>query len=332
MRFLVTEQQAQLRAAVADVLAKECSTRAVREAAEDARAMEPMWDHLDDMGLPLALVDESMGGLGLDAVDLVGCFEESGAHAVPIPIVETVAVAAPLFSELRRTDLLERIESGTTRYTASLDDSGLVPWLGGADVLLSDQSALWLVPTGQTQHWDAVDAVDRTRPLHRARPPAASGVELLTDDRYLIGQAWLGGVVATAAQLVGVSTTMLRMAVEYAKHRHQFGVQIGSFQAVKHRLADALVLVEMARPVVFAGAWALARGMDSRERDVAAAKAQASHCAVEVARIALQVHGAIGYTSEYDLQIYMKRAWALTSASGHRLSRQLPTCHQVPRY
>ena len=109
---------------------------------------------------------------------------------------------------------------------------------------------------------------------------------------------------------------MLAMTVEYAKERRQFGVPIGSFQAVKHHLADVALALEFCRPLVYRGAWSIAHADDGRSVHVAMAKARASEAALRAGRVALQVHGAIGYTTEYDLHLWMKRAWALAASWG----------------
>ncbi len=106
------------------------------------------------------------------------------------------------------------------------------------------------------------------------------------------------------------------MAVRYACQRKQFGVPIGSFQAVKHMLADLQVRLEYARPVVYRAAHSVARAARCRSVDVSMAKAAASEAAVKAARAALQVHGAIGYTWEQDLHVWMRRAWSLELAWG----------------
>jgi alkylation response protein AidB-like acyl-CoA dehydrogenase len=128
--------------------------------------------------------------------------------------------------------------------------------------------------------------------------------------------------LAAAAELVGLGQRMLDMTVEHVGSRQQFGVPVGSFQAVKHQLADALKELAFARPAVWRAAWSLAHSTDAARRDVSMAKAMASDAASFVARRALQCHGAIGYTIEYDLHIYLKRTWMLArthgDASSHR--------------
>jgi alkylation response protein AidB-like acyl-CoA dehydrogenase len=134
--------------------------------------------------------------------------------------------------------------------------------------------------------------------------------------RALLAAAVDRGALATAAQLLGVATRLIEEAVRYAKQREQFGRAIGSFQAIKHMLASAQVALEFARPVVYRAAFGVARGLPTRARDVSHAKIAASAAAAQAARTALQVHGAIGYTWEVDLHIWMKRAWALEASWG----------------
>jgi hypothetical protein len=124
------------------------------------------------------------------------------------------------------------------------------------------------------------------------------------------------GALATAAQLCGLADRMIEMTVDYAKERKQFGVPIGSFQAVKHHLANARLGLEFARPLVYRAAYSVAQAHPQRALHVSMAKASASDAAQESARIALQCHGAIGYTTEYDLHLYLKRTWALARAWG----------------
>jgi len=156
----------------------------------------------------------------------------------------------------------------------------------------------------------------------RSGPEAASAWSLIRDR----------AAVATAAELLGLADRMITMAAGYAKERQQFGRPIGSFQAVKHLLAGAQVRLEFARPVVYGAAWSLdqaaasdrsaasdraaASDRTAASRAASTAKAYASDAATEAARVALQVHGAIGYTWECDLHLFLKRAWALAEAWG----------------
>jgi alkylation response protein AidB-like acyl-CoA dehydrogenase len=120
----------------------------------------------------------------------------------------------------------------------------------------------------------------------------------------------------SAAYLIGLADRLITMAADYAKERHQFGKPIGSFQAVKHLLAEARVKLEFARPATYRAAWSLTTAQPTVSHDTSMAKAMASDAADLAARVALQVHGAIGYTWECDLHFFMKRAWALSAAWG----------------
>jgi alkylation response protein AidB-like acyl-CoA dehydrogenase len=129
-------------------------------------------------------------------------------------------------------------------------------------------------------------------------------------------RAYQFGALATAAQLVGAGQALLDASVEYAKQRNQFGRPIGSYQAIKHKLADVHIAVDLARPLVYGAALSLADDSPDIARDVSAAKAAASEAALLAARSGLQTHGAIGFTAEYDLSLWLLRVQALYSAWG----------------
>ena len=122
--------------------------------------------------------------------------------------------------------------------------------------------------------------------------------------------------LAAAAVLVGVVMRLLELAADHARQREQFGRPIGSFQAVKHLLADALLKIDFAQPAVERAAWSVATGQRERARDVSMAKALASEAALKAARATIQVHGAMGYTWECDVQLFAKKVWALAAAYG----------------
>jgi alkylation response protein AidB-like acyl-CoA dehydrogenase len=124
------------------------------------------------------------------------------------------------------------------------------------------------------------------------------------------------GALGVAAELLGLTDRLIEMAAQYACQREQFGRPIGTNQAVKHLLADAVLGLEFARPAVYRAAWSTAHAVPERSRDVSMAKAYASQASARAARVALQVHGAIGYTWEHDLHLWMKRAWVLAGVWG----------------
>lgn len=171
---------------------------------------------------------------------------------------------------------------------------------------------------GATTSLTAAEAVDRARRLHRlAFEPSdetllASGYTA----RPLLAAARDHAALGTAAQLIGLGARMLELTIAHVKTRKQFGQAVGAFQAVKHQLVDARLALEFAAPLVYRAAHSLAHNDQGRSLHVSMAKAFASEAALLAARKALQLHGAIGYSYEYELHLYMKRAWALAAAYG----------------
>jgi len=334
VRFAFTDDQLMLRDAVRDFLAKEYTATQVREAwaaatspsAPDGPLGRPVWSALAEMGVVGMLIPEADGGMGMTALDQVLLIEESGRAALADPIVETAAVAAPLLArlapELNRADWMRAIASGHSTVAVDLPvGSVATPFVVDADradlLVAARDDRLVAVASGalRCERQPSVDGArrlftvewDGTAEIVLAEGPAAARA---------VAEAFDRGALGTAAQLVGLADRALEMTVEYVKERRQFGVPIGSFQAVKHHLADALLQLEFARPVVYRAASTLAEGSDDRARDVSMAKAYASDAALVVARTALQCHGAIGYTVEYDLHLWMKRIWALAATWG----------------
>jgi alkylation response protein AidB-like acyl-CoA dehydrogenase len=295
MRFAFTDDQKLFAEGLRDLLVKECPPATVRAAWDDGTGHAPnLWAHLAEMGVFGMLVPEADGGMGGSEVDLVLLLEELGRAAVPGPVLETAAVVAPALGD------------ATVVGTAAIDGSAYVPHAQVADVVL--------VPGGVVRTADAtitdVDGMDGGRRLFTIAGAATEPVD------YDEALAFDRGALAAAALLVGLSERMIDVAAEYARQREQYGRPIGVNQAVKHLLADALLKVEFAKPAVYRAAWSVAEREPTRARDVSMAKAFASDAAYRTSRSAMQVHGAIGYTWEADLQLWMKKAWALQRAWG----------------
>jgi alkylation response protein AidB-like acyl-CoA dehydrogenase len=160
--------------------------------------------------------------------------------------------------------------------------------------------------------------VDGARRLFRVTwsPSPATRIARGATARAALARAFERGALGASAVLLGLARHLIDATVEYAKVRKQFGSAIGSFQAVKHQLADALVKLEFARPVVYRAAYSMSRASESGPLHVSMAKVYASEAALAASRSALQCHGAIGYSYEHDLHLFMKRAWALAAAWG----------------
>jgi alkylation response protein AidB-like acyl-CoA dehydrogenase len=318
VRFAFDEDALAFQAAVRDLLDKECGPADVRAAWEsDAAFSAERWKRLADMGVVGLTVPESDGGLGLDEVGLVLLLEEAGRAALPEPLIETTAVAVPLLRALA-PDRLRGVATGDLVVTVGMAASPTVSAAVASDLLVLEHDGALHAVARVDVDLTPVESVDHGRRLSRigwhpsastqiANGAAARDAIALAFDRY----AW-----ASSAVLCGLARRMLELAADHATHRHQFGVPIGSFQAVKHKLADALVKLDFARPVVHRAAFSIAHDDPDRGVHVSMAKAYASEAADLAARAALQVHGAIGYTWEHDLHLFMKKAWALSAAWG----------------
>jgi hypothetical protein len=239
-----------------------------------------IWPTLVELGV--------LGDPDFGAVETAVLMEAAGYAAVPGPLAETFATIA-VSDEWR------------ARVSAGAIVSAAAPHVAYAD-------AAEAIATGSAVRTDLVttpvESVDPARPI------------ATVDAEPVGGRGYDAGAMAAAAYLVGLGRAMIDTAVAYAGTREQFGRVIGSFQAVKHRLADAHIGVEFARPVVLAAAWALDAEAAHAQRDVSHAKLRANRAAHAAAKAALQVHGAIGYTEECDLVVWLRRTWSLVPAFG----------------
>jgi alkylation response protein AidB-like acyl-CoA dehydrogenase len=344
VRFAFTDDQLAFRDAVRDLLAKDCPPEVVRTAwpdgadddgarkGEGARAdagrVDAVWSALADMGVLGIAVSEASGGLGLAEVDWVLLAEETGYAALPHPFVETACVVAPLLDTVGDPhEVLAELLDGRRRASALPLGATAVPWGDVVTYLVtldhsggSDSGWVARRITGGLAVGDAPDrsrtlagAVDAGRHLVRLGVWQSDGA--LGDDAAA-QRAFDRGALGTAAQLVGLGRRMVDLTVGYVTERRQFGVPVGSQQAVKHQLADAAKGLRFAAPAVHAAAWALTTDDADAARAVSTAKALASDAARAAARASLQCHGAIGYTVEYDLHLYLKRAEALARTWG----------------
>src|SRR3954469_893438 len=310
MEFAFTDDQLAFRDAVRDLLAKECPSAVVRAAWANADGRSgAAWSALGEMGVLGALVPEAEGGLGLTELDVVLLAEEAGYAALPEPFVEHVLVGAPLVAPEEPA-----AADGTVTVTAG---DPLAPYAAVVDRAVMLAPDAQIVPVASSE-FAPETSVDGSRRLGRL--VAATDARPLT--RAELSTAFWRGTLGYSAQLVGLARRMLEMSVEYVTERKQFGAPIGSFQAVKHHLADVRIAIEFAAPLTYRAAYSLAVGDPDAMLHCSMAKAQSADAAELAARAALQCHGAMGYSYEYDLHLWMKRAWALArtwgNASWHR--------------
>lgn len=271
MDFRLTDEQIGFGEAISDLMRAADSVAAARAwAAGDTAPGLALWKRLADLGVTALIAPEDEGGLGGTPVDLVVAFEALGHELAVGPWIESAA-------------LLPQVDGAMV--TAAVP--GIAPYAVDADVAR--------LASGEATK--AHPSVDTTRRL--VEVDGAEDLDAAAVDRAML---------ACAAELLGAGERLLEDSVAYAKQRAQYGRLIGSYQAIKHQLAEVRIALDFARPLVYGAALG--------ETPVSAAKLAASEAAYHAARVGLQVHGAIGYTAECDLGLWILRVRALVSAWG----------------
>ncbi len=303
MRFGRTPEQHAFSEALDDLLGTAGVPSVARAwAGGDHSSGLKLWQRLAELGVTGLLVPEEHGGVGATPVDLTVAFERLGYHGVPGPWIESVAVAPGLLAGTSDSDLLQRLASGEALVS-------IAPAARAVDADVAERTyvlgtALHLAEPGAERK-----SVDPTRRLFDVTP----GEEIATVDATTALDL---GTLACSAQLLGAGLRLLDDSVAYVKQRTQFGRPIGEFQAVKHLLADVRVVLDFAAPLVHNAAVELDAGTPTSGRAVSAAKVAAGDAAYLASRTALQVHGAIGYTREFDLSLWILKVRALVGAWG----------------
>jgi len=305
MRFDLDAQQRDFAASIDAALAAADVPGAVRAwAGGDTAPGRKVWAQLTDLGITALAAPERFDGLDAHPVDLVVAMERLGRWCVPGPVAESIAVAPVLLAD---DDRCAALAGGELIATVAVLPH--VPRATDADTagltLLADLGG----KVSEAHVGERRESIDPSRRLFEV----TAGESAWQAD---VARAYEFGALSTAAQLVGAGQALLDAAVEYAKQRAQFGRTIGSYQAIKHKLADVHIALELGRPLVYGAALSLADRSPDTARDVSAAKAAASDAALLAARSALQTHGAIGFTAEHDLSLWLLRVQALRSAWG----------------
>ena len=357
MNFAFTEEQNELRRTVRDFLDKTSPEAEVRRLMDTVEGYDPdTWRQLaSDLGVAGLAVPEQYGGAGYGFVELGILLEEAGRALLCAPVLSTVVLAAStllgLGDDEACREYLPGIAAGTTVATLALtepsgrwDAAGVTTtatlgargWLldGTKSFVLDGHSASLVLVAARTDAGISVFAVDAGAAGLRSEPEVAldqtrkqASVTFAATPARLLGeqgQAWptLARVldlaaVAVAAEQVGGAARVLDMAVGYAKTRIQFGRPIGSFQAVKHKLADMHVDVESARSAAYFGLWTATENSADLPEAASLAKACCGDAFVKAATENIQIHGGIGVTWEHPAHLYLKRAHSAQMFFGH---------------
>jgi len=349
MQFTFDEDQRLAAQSLRDLLDDLCTGADLRRAAEArdassfAAACATRRERLRELGFDAALVPEAQGGLGLRPVDLVLLAEEAGRAALPESLIETAGVSLPLLAWLSVRD-----GCADAPLQAAIAGAGVALWWPGSRCVAGAEAADYVI-AGETEESLAVysidqfelesqESVDPLRRLTSLKSRALEPIAVTRDPavRSLWRQAHRCGVVLDAAQLIGLADRMNSLAVAYSLERKQFGKAIGANQAVKHQLANVQIKIEFARPVVYSAAGSLGGSLAApADTETGWLDARVAHAAIAArdaadlaARTAIQVHGAMGYSWELDLQFYAKRSWALSGLHGGR-SAHFKSLHEA---
>lgn len=345
---MFTEEQLELRKTVAQLLSKRADAAALRKTLESGEAYDRgLWDVLcQQVGVAALAIPEEFGGFGATLVEQHLVLEELGGALTPSPMFGSAVLAAQAILASGNTEACERLlpgiaegssiaalcwvgpeghwRSNEVACTASGDDasgyavSGTAHYVldgAHADVLIVAASvdgaiALFEVdPSADGVARRQLPTMDLTRPMSLVEFTSAPAVRLTADDASAaLEQVRQIAIVALSAEQVGAAARCLQMTVDYSKDRVQFGRAIGSFQALKHHMADLYFLVETARSASYAAVHSLSEGLPSAAADAAVAKAYCSEALLAVTGDSIQLHGGIAITWEHDAHLFFKRA------------------------
>ena len=352
--LLYSDVEESLRGSVRSLLSARLTPESIMARYDGGEDHTPLWKSLAaDLGLAALLVPEEFGGADASAREAAVVMEELGRSVAPVPYFSSAVLATITLVEAGETDLLAELASGDktaalavplsstanslvltvdadndNRNSDSPNDSlnGSVTSVadaGTADVfvvpvaLAEGGMALYLVERGAVTV-DPVVSLDMTRPLGDLTFEAASGTRIAEGKpaAKAVESALRYGAALLASEQLGVAQWCLDTTLEYVKGRYQFGRPVGSYQALKHRLADLWLEVGSANAAARYAADCLAQGGDDTDVAVSIAQAYCSDVAVKAAEEAIQLHGGIGMTWEHPAHLYLKRAKADQIAMG----------------
>jgi alkylation response protein AidB-like acyl-CoA dehydrogenase len=305
MDFDLTQDQKDIKGVARELLSARSPIAKVREAAESGAYDPALWGELADLGWPGIAVSEEHGGQGLGAVELAVLLEELGYAVAATPFLSTAAAAAAIQAAGtpdQQAKWLPGLASG--ELTAGIGARELAADAeGAAVVVLIDGDDAVLASEFDAEPLISIDSTRRFAKVAGEGEPLTAGAA----DRIR---------AAIAAEVVGLSQRALDMTLDYVKDRKQFGVPVGSFQAVSHRCAQMLLYTESARSTAYFAAWAADADPERLPEAAALAAAAAAEGGRDVTASAIQAHGGIGFTWEADVHWLYKRAQLDTALLG----------------
>jgi len=319
MEFAFSEEQAELAATVRSLLGKRADSAAVRASVQSELGYdEELWQLLcEQIGAAALAVPEEYDGAGFSLFESLIVLEELGRSLAPSPLLASLVAAETLLAAGNApacARLLPRIAAGEVA-TVALDPERVLHGDQATILLAVVDSALVEVDTDTvTRTW--VESMDQTIRLARVELGGADTTVIASDASAAVARAELVGAVGATALQIGLAARALDMTVGYSKERVQFGRPIGSFQALKHRMADMLVLLEMSRSASWSASYAVSTGADNAAELTHIAKSYCTEALADIAGETIQLHGGIAITWEHDAHLVFKRAHALGQLFG----------------
>lgn len=341
----LTETQELLKNAARDFLENECPEQLVRDMEEDEKGYSPdLWGKMAEQGWQGLLIPDTYGGAGFDFLDLCVLLEEFGRALVPGPFMSTVfGGAIPIMqigSDAQKQEFLPKIASGDLIFTLALtepsarfDEAGIQTQASVSGNEVTFTGTKLFVPDANVADYLIVagrSAAGVTLGIVAKDQPGVEVTQLVTIARDKQAEVKLNGAkgqllgtdgggwaalqpvlqhytVGECAYLVGLSQMDFEISVDYAKERVQFGRPIGSFQAIQHKCADMVTDVDGSRFIMYKAAWSLNTDQADKQMAVNMAKAWTSEATRRVVAHGQQIHGGIGFTKDYKIQLYYRR-------------------------
>ena len=325
MNFIFTEEQMQFKDAIKSFLIDECSPKSIREGWDTKKSFNPdRWKGLFELGVLNSNLPEDKGGLGMDQVTLALMVEEMGYAGLPEPVAEQAFLVNDLISLLPK-DIGKAIEE---TYDAGAKYISLAHPLAPNPLFIADSAGLILFDDSQCKfiakedlNFEIIASNDPSREIYKINS-TNNVISSAENFEELNSAVSARGALMTAALLIGLAQKMIDLSSAYVLDRTQFGKPIGSFQAVKHMLADVAVKIEFAKPAVYRAAYSLSENNPKSALHCAHAKLMCAQAAELACKNSIQAHGAMGYTWEMDLHIYMRKAWSMMACWGNEDRQQ----------
>jgi alkylation response protein AidB-like acyl-CoA dehydrogenase len=325
MNFIFTEEQIQFKDAIKSFLAEECAPASIRDGWQKNKSFNlERWKNLIELGVLSSNLPEEKGGLGMDQVTLAMMVEEMGYAGLPEPVAEQIFLVNDVIPFLPKkiTEAVESNYNDGTQYIA------LAHPLAPNPLFLNDAAGLILLDSSECKFiakddmdFEIISSNDPSRELFKV---SSMNDAISTSENFdeLNSAVSSRGSLMTAALLIGLAQKMIDLSSVYVLDRAQFGKPIGSFQAVKHMLADVAVKIEFAKPAVYRAAYSLSQNNPKSALHCAHAKLMCTQAAELACKNSIQAHGAMGYTWEMDLHIYMRKAWSMMACWGNEDKQQ----------